>query len=103
MIGLINDGTISSKLAKEVFAEMLISNEDPKVIIERKGLVQLSDESAIEKIVDEIIVKSPQQVEKYKAGNQKVFGYFVGEVMKATRGKANPGIVNKILKEKIEE
>ena len=101
MIRLINDGTISSKIAKDVFAEMLQSNEDPKVIVEKKGLVQLSDESAIEKIVSEVLSNNPKQVEKYKAGNEKVFGFFVGEVMKVTKGRANPGVVNNILKKKL--
>ncbi len=101
MIGLIDDGTISSKIAKEVFAEMLKSDEDPKAIVEKKGLVQLSDENTIGKIIDEVISNNPAQVEKYKAGNEKVFGFFVGEVMKATKGKANPGIVNSLLKKKL--
>jgi len=101
MIRLINDGTISGKIAKDVFAEMLVVNEDPKRIIERKGWVQLSDESAIEKIVDEVLAKNISQVEKYRAGNEKVFGFFVGEVMKATKGKANPSIVNSILQKKL--
>jgi aspartyl-tRNA(Asn)/glutamyl-tRNA(Gln) amidotransferase subunit B len=101
MIGLINDGTISSKIAKEVFAEMLTSNEDPKIIVEKKGLVQLSDEPAIEKIVNEVLENNSAQTEKYKAGNEKVFGFFVGEIMKMTKGKANPAIVNTILKKKL--
>jgi aspartyl-tRNA(Asn)/glutamyl-tRNA(Gln) amidotransferase subunit B len=101
MIGLIDDGTISSKIAKEVFAEMLKSDEDPKAIVEKKGLVQLSDENAIGRIIDEVISNNAAQVEKYKAGNEKVFGFFVGEVMKATKGKANPGIVNSLLKKKL--
>lgn len=103
MIQLINDGTISSKLAKDVFAEMLIANEDPKVIVEKKGLVQLSDESQIEKIVGEVLEKHSQQVEKYRAGNEKVFGFFVGEVMKATKGKANPSIVNRVLRRELDQ
>lgn len=101
MIGLINDGTISSKIAKEVFAEMLSSNEDPKTIVEKKGLVQLSDEGEIEKIVNDVIKKNPAQLEKYRAGNEKVIGFFVGEIMKATKGKANPGVVNEILKKRL--
>jgi aspartyl-tRNA(Asn)/glutamyl-tRNA(Gln) amidotransferase subunit B len=103
MIRLINEGTISSKIAKDVFAEMLQSNEDPRIVVDRKGLVQLSDESAIEKVVTEVFTNNPAQVEKYKSGNEKVFGFFVGEIMKATKGKANPGIVNRILKRKLEK
>ena len=101
MIQLLNDGTISSKIAKDVFEKMLNSNDDPKTIVEREGLVQLSDESAIEKIVLEILENNKAQVEKYRSGNEKVFGFFVGEVMKATKGKANPSVVNKILKSKL--
>ena len=101
MINLINDGTISGKIAKEVFEDMLKSSEDPKVIVDKKGLVQLSDERAIEKVVAEVLDQNKQQVDKYLAGNEKVFGYFVGEVMKATKGKANPGIVNSILRKKL--
>jgi aspartyl-tRNA(Asn)/glutamyl-tRNA(Gln) amidotransferase subunit B len=101
MIQLINDGTISSKIAKDVFEKMLRSNEDPQTIVEREGLVQISDESAIEKIVLEVLERNKMQVEKYRGGNEKVFGFFVGEVMKATKGKANPSMVNKILKSKL--
>ena len=101
MIRLINGGTISGKIAKDVFAEMLVVNEEPNKIIERKGWVQLSDESAIEKIVDLVLAKNIPQIEKYRAGNEKVFGFFVGEVMKATKGKANPSIVNSILQKKL--
>jgi len=101
IIRLISDGTISTKIAKEVYTEMLRSNEDPGKIVERKGLVQLSDRSALEKIVSEVIGNNPAQVQKYQSGNEKVFGFFVGEVMKATNGKANPGLVNTILKERL--
>jgi aspartyl-tRNA(Asn)/glutamyl-tRNA(Gln) amidotransferase subunit B len=103
MIRLIKNGTISSKLAKDVFEEMLVSNEDPNVIVERKGLVQLSDESQIEKIVAEVLEKNKPQVEKYRAGNEKVLGFFVGEVMKATKGRANPSIVNQVLRRELTE
>jgi aspartyl-tRNA(Asn)/glutamyl-tRNA(Gln) amidotransferase subunit B len=103
MIRLIHDGTISSKIAKEVFGEMLASNEDPKVIVERRGLVQISDESIIKKITGEVLEKNLAQVEKYKTGNLKVFGFFVGEVMKATKGKANPGVVNSVLRKMLGE
>jgi len=101
LINLINDGTISGKMAKEVWEEMLTSREDPKAIVEKKGLVQISDVSAIEQVVDSILAKNRPQVEKYRAGNQKVLGFFVGEVMKATKGKANPAIVNEVLKRKL--
>jgi aspartyl-tRNA(Asn)/glutamyl-tRNA(Gln) amidotransferase subunit B len=98
MVALIANGTISSKIAKDVFEEVLKTNEDPKAIVERKGLVQISDESAIENIVAEILKKNQAQVEQYRAGSEKLFGFFVGAVMKETKGKANPAVVTKILK-----
>ncbi|MBM2840046.1 MAG: glutamyl-tRNA(Gln) amidotransferase, subunit [Bacteroidetes bacterium] len=102
MIGLIHEGTISGKIAKEVFDEMLKSDLGPKSIVESRGLVQVSDSSAIEAVVDEILSANKQQVAKYLAGNDKVFGFFVGETMKAMKGKANPRIVNELLKKKLE-
>ena len=101
MINLISSGVISGKIAKEVFAEMLTSYEQPKTIVERLGLVQVSDSSAIEKVIDEIIVRSTTQAEQYRAGKAQVFGYFVGETMKVMKGKANPKVVNEILKAKL--
>jgi aspartyl-tRNA(Asn)/glutamyl-tRNA(Gln) amidotransferase subunit B len=101
MINLISSGVISGKIAKEVFAEMLKSGEQPKAIVERLGLVQVSDSSAIEKVIDGIIARSAAQVEQYRAGKTQVFGYFVGETMKAMKGKANPKVVNEILKAKL--
>jgi aspartyl-tRNA(Asn)/glutamyl-tRNA(Gln) amidotransferase subunit B len=101
MIGLIHDGTISGKIAKDVFDEMLKSNHDPRAIVESKGLVQVSDSFAIEVVVDEIIAANKQQVDKYLGGNEKVFGFLVGETMKAMKGKANPTIVNELLKQKL--
>jgi aspartyl-tRNA(Asn)/glutamyl-tRNA(Gln) amidotransferase subunit B len=101
MVDLVAEGVISSKMAKEVFEEMLKSNEDAKTIVEKKGLVQISDESAIDAVVVEILAKNQAQVEKYKAGGEKVFGFFVGEVMRATKGKANPAVVNSVLKKRL--
>lgn len=101
LVALIHDSTISGKIAKEVWEEMLKSNEDPKVIVEEKGLLQISDEAAIAKIVADIIARNKPQVEKYLSGNEKVFGFFVGEVMKATKGKANPSVVNTILRREL--
>lgn len=101
LIKLIGAGTISGKIAKDVFAEMLIADEDPAHIVERKGLSQMSDEGALSRIVDEVLERNGPQVEKFRAGNEKVFGFFVGEVMKATRGKANPALVNALLKAKL--
>jgi aspartyl-tRNA(Asn)/glutamyl-tRNA(Gln) amidotransferase subunit B len=103
MVDLIADGVISGKIAKEVFEEMLKTKEHPKTIVERKGLVQLSDTGAIEKIIDEILSKNPSQREQFRNGKAQLFGFFVGETMKATKGKANPKIVNDILKKKLDE
>lgn len=101
MIGLIEKGTISGKIAKTVFKEMLETGKAPQVIVEEKGLVQINDEGAIKAIVDQVIANNPQSVADYKAGKQKAIGYLVGQVMKETRGKANPGLVNKLILEVI--
>ncbi|MBE9547729.1 MAG: Asp-tRNA(Asn)/Glu-tRNA(Gln) amidotransferase subunit GatB [Proteobacteria bacterium] len=98
MIKLIEDGTISGKIAKEVFEDMYKSGRSPKEIIEEKGLVQITDEDTLQKAIEEVLEASPSQVEQYKGGKDKLFGYFVGQVMKATRGKANPKLVNELLK-----
>ena len=101
MINLIVDGTISGKIAKDVFAEMLTESGSPKAIIEKKGLVQVSDTGAIEKIVDDVLARNAEQVEKYRSGKQQLFGFFVGETMKLMKGKANPNVVNEILRKKL--
>jgi len=97
----IGDGTISGKIAKEVFAAMWAGEGDADAIIEAKGLKQVSDSGAIEKIVDEIIAANPVQVAEYRSGKEKVFGFFVGLAMKASKGKANPQQLNDILKRKL--
>ncbi|WP_068620179.1 Asp-tRNA(Asn)/Glu-tRNA(Gln) amidotransferase subunit GatB [Paenibacillus tuaregi] len=97
MIGLIEKGTISSKIAKTVFKEMLSSGKLPQAIVEEQGLVQISDEGAILAIVNEVIAENPASVEDYKAGKDKAIGFLVGQVMKRSKGKANPGLVNKLL------
>ena len=97
----IADETISGKIAKEVFEAMWRGEGDADTIIESKGLRQITDTSAIEQVIDEIVAANPAQVEQYRAGKEKVLGFFVGQVMKATQGKANPGQVNKLLKEKL--
>lgn len=102
MINLINDGTISGKIAKEVFEEMLNSPEPPERIVVKRGLVQVSDSAEIEKVVVKILEENKDQVEKYLSGKDKVFGFFVGQTMKATGGKANPKVVNEILRKKLE-
>jgi aspartyl-tRNA(Asn)/glutamyl-tRNA(Gln) amidotransferase subunit B len=102
MINLIVDGKISGKIAKEVFEEMLQSGESAKAIIERKGLLQVSDTAAIEVVVDKILAANPTQVQQYRSGKTQVFGFFVGETMKAMKGKANPKIVNELLRRKLD-
>ncbi len=101
LIKRIEDKTISGKIAKEVFEAMFNGEGSADQIIEQKGLKQITDSSAIEAIIDQIIVDSPQQVEQYRGGKDKLFGYFVGQVMKQTQGKANPAQVNEILKSKL--
>lgn len=97
MIGLLEKGTISSKIAKTVFKEMLQSGKLPQQIVEEQGLVQISDEGAILAIVQEVVANNPASVEDYKAGKEKAIGFLVGQVMKQSKGKANPGLVNKLL------
>ncbi len=101
MISMIDAGTISGKIAKKVFGEMWESGKDPDAVIKEKGLVQISDTGAIEKIIADVVAANPAQVAEYRTGKTKVFGYFVGAVMKASRGQANPDLVNKILSEKL--
>lgn len=101
MIGHIDSGKISGKMAKAVFQEMWDTGKDPEAIIAEKGLVQVTDAGAIEKMVDAVLAANPAQVAEYKGGRTKVFGFFVGAVMKASKGQANPDIVNKILQDKL--
>lgn len=101
MIQMIDAGAISGKIAKTVFAEMWQSGKDPEAIVKEKGLVQISDTSAIEKIIDDVLGANPSQVADYRGGRTKLFGFFVGAVMKASKGQANPDLVNKILQEKL--
>jgi aspartyl-tRNA(Asn)/glutamyl-tRNA(Gln) amidotransferase subunit B len=101
MLGLIDNGTISGKIAKTVFEEMYRTGKDAADIVKKKGLVQISDTGAIEKAVDEIIAKSPGEVARFKAGDEKLIGFFVGQVMKATKGKANPKLLNELLMKKL--
>ncbi|OXM83945.1 Asp-tRNA(Asn)/Glu-tRNA(Gln) amidotransferase subunit GatB [Paenibacillus rigui] len=97
MIGLMEKGTISSKIAKTVFKSMLETGKDPQTIVEEQGLVQISDEGAIKAVVDQVIANNPQSVADFKAGKDKAVGFLVGQVMKETKGKANPGLVNKLI------
>lgn len=97
MIGLIEKGTISGKIAKTVFKEMLVSGKKPTQIVEEQGLVQISDEGAIQAIVEKVVAANPQSVADYRAGKEKAVGFLVGQVMKESRGKANPGMVNQLI------
>ena len=101
LINAISSGVISGRTAKEVFEVMKETGEEPNKIIESKGLQQKSDPKELEAIIDEILVNSGDKVDQYKSGKDKLFGFFVGQVMKASRGKANPQLVNEILKKKL--
>ena len=97
LVAMIDDGTISNKIAKEVFELMAKTGDEPKQIVKDKGLVQISDPEIILPIIDEVIAKNQDNVEKYKAGNKKLLGFFVGQVLKITQGKANPQVVNTLV------
>jgi aspartyl-tRNA(Asn)/glutamyl-tRNA(Gln) amidotransferase subunit B len=101
LLDLIADNTISGRTAKDVFEEMAETGGDPVKIVEEKGLTQITDTGEIEGIIDQIIAENPKQVEQFKGGNEKIAGWFVGQAMKASGGKANPQAVNEILKKKL--
>jgi aspartyl-tRNA(Asn)/glutamyl-tRNA(Gln) amidotransferase subunit B len=102
LVSLIAKGEISGKLAKEIFTKMIESGDSARTIIEREGLRQISDTGALEKIIDEVIANNPKQVEQYKSGKTAVIGYLVGQVMKASKGQANPAAVNELLRTKLQ-
>jgi len=102
LVRLIDDGTISGKIAKTVFSKMVETGDDPAVIVEREGLVQVTDEGAIAAIVDRIVAANGDKAAEYKSGKDKLFGFFVGQVMKESHGKANPALVNRLLKERLD-
>ncbi|MBI5101181.1 MAG: Asp-tRNA(Asn)/Glu-tRNA(Gln) amidotransferase subunit GatB [Nitrospirae bacterium] len=101
MLKLVDMGTISGKIAKTVFEEMYRTGKAPDTIVKEKGLVQISDSSEIEKAIDDILSKSPNEVERFRGGDEKLLGFFVGQVMKTMKGKANPQLLNDILKKKL--
>jgi aspartyl-tRNA(Asn)/glutamyl-tRNA(Gln) amidotransferase subunit B len=101
LVQLIDDGTISGKIAKEVFSDMLAGGGAPKQIVEKKGLVQVSDAGAIEPLVDEVLAANPDSVAAYRAGKTNVVGFLVGQIMKKSGGKANPKLVNELLRKKL--
>ena len=103
LLSRIEDSTISGKIAKEIFEEMWNSKKSPDEIIEEKGLKQVTDSSEIEKVINQVLEQNQSQLEQYKSGKVKLFGFFVGQVMKASRGKANPEQVNKLLKDRLKE
>ncbi|MFC5773971.1 Asp-tRNA(Asn)/Glu-tRNA(Gln) amidotransferase subunit GatB [Ectobacillus antri] len=101
LITLIEKGTISSKIAKQVFAELVEKGGEPEAIIKAKGLVQISDEGTLRAMITEVLDKNPQSIEDYKNGKEKAIGFLVGQIMKLTKGQANPPLVNKLLLEEI--
>jgi aspartyl-tRNA(Asn)/glutamyl-tRNA(Gln) amidotransferase subunit B len=102
MLKLIDNGTISRRIAKTVFEEIYRSGKDADLVVKEKGLVQITDTGEIEQAVDDLLAGSRKEIEKYKAGDEKLLGFFVGQIMKATKGKANPQIVNELLKKKLQ-
>ena len=102
LISLIKSDVISSKIAKDVFVIMGQEDKDPQQIVKEKGLEQITDTSEIEKMLDDVINSSPQNIEQYKQGKTKIIGWFVGQIMQKTKGKANPSIINKLLKQKLD-
>ena len=101
MIDLIADDTISGKIAKDVFAEMVETGKSPAAIVEEKGLRQVTDTGAIESAIDAVLASQAEKVAEYRSGKDKLFGFFVGQVMKATQGKANPALLNDLLRQKL--
>jgi aspartyl-tRNA(Asn)/glutamyl-tRNA(Gln) amidotransferase subunit B len=101
LIDLIADGTISGRLAKDLFAEMFASGADPAAIVEAKGLRQVTDSSAIEAAIDAVLTAQADKVAEYRAGRDKLYGFFVGQIMRATQGKADPTLVNRLIKRKL--
>ncbi len=102
LINLIKDGTISGKIAKTIFELMMDGDKDPQTIVNEKGLKQQSDPKALEALIDKVITDNPDKVKEYKSGKEKLFGFFVGQAMKASSGKANPQLINEILKKKLQ-
>ena len=101
LLKLVDKGAVSLKVAREIFPEVYASGKTPEQIVREKGLTQVSDEGALDKIIDDVMAKNPQQLAQYRGGKEAVFGFFVGQVMKESGGKANPGKVNELLKRKL--
>lgn len=103
LVALVDEDVISGKIAKQVFTDVIETGEDPGAIVEEKGLEQITDTSSLEPIIDKLIADNPDNVEEFRGGKEKVIGWFVGQVMRQTRGKANPQLVNQMLREKLNE
>jgi len=103
MLRLVDDGTISGKMAKTVFEEMFNSGQKPQEVIKEKGLVQISDADTLQPLIEDIVKANPKVVEDYKSGKGKAMGFFVGQIMKATKGQANPALVNELLKKTLDD
>ena len=99
MIQMIESGAINRKVAKKVFEAIIDEDVDPEVYVEENGLKTVNDEGALRKVIEEIVANNPKSVEDYKAGKKKAMGFFVGQTMRAMKGKADPAMVNQILKE----
>ena len=102
LIGLIAKGTISGKIGKEILPELLTKGGSAKALVEKKGLIQISDTGEIEKIIDEVIAAHPQELEQFRGGKTKLKGFFVGQVMKKTSGRADPKLTNQLLGKKLQ-
>ncbi|PYS57952.1 MAG: Asp-tRNA(Asn)/Glu-tRNA(Gln) amidotransferase GatCAB subunit B, partial [Acidobacteria bacterium] len=101
LVAVIDEGKISGKQGKDVLVEMFTTGKSASAIIEERGLVQVSDTAEIDRVIDEVMTASPNQLQQYRLGKEALFGFFVGQVMKASKGKANPKVVNERLKEKL--
>jgi aspartyl-tRNA(Asn)/glutamyl-tRNA(Gln) amidotransferase subunit B len=101
LLQMIDKQLISGKIAKEVMAKVFATGKSPREIVESEGLLQITDQSELEKLVDEVIAANPDSVQSYRSGKTKALGFLVGQVMQATKGKANPQLVNKLLAEKL--
>ena len=101
LVRLIDEGTISGKQGKDVLVEMFGTGKSASAIVQERGLIQVSDTGEIDRVIEEVIAASPKQLEQYRTGKESLFGFFVGQVMKASKGKANPKIVNERLRQKL--
>ena len=101
LIGLIDKGDISTSIARTVFDDMVETGESPASIVEKKGLVQISDAGELDGVIDQIVADNPEEVERFKGGDQKLMGFFMGQLMRATKGQANPQKASQLLREKL--